>query len=298
MPSRAVAAAAVLGLGLAVGAASAAQEPPSVPPDMRSLFPHRADILVDRPGLTRLPLPPEVLAECQNGLSDLRVIDRAGREVPYLVDGGPPPRSFFEERHSFHPRLLTALRETEERESAPDLLRETYHLSLPEGGPRRHWDLVMNSGRPRFVRRFEIEAVREGEEGSVIARGSVFRLQEPLRQRLAATLPVLDADYLVVTLEGEDELFLEPTFRLEASRVLPDREQVRVDLEVLQTSSHDGRTVVELERPRGLVPDRLVVATATGSFNRRFRVWDQGSGSVSGPLGQATLYRLAGAGDV
>ena len=281
-------------LGLAATAPAESREPSSARPDLRSLFPHRAEIHAERPGLTRLPLPPEVLAECQAGLSDLRVLDSAGREVAYLVDGGPPPRSFFEERRSYQPEILAAYRETEERDSAPDLRRETYHLSIPADEADRRWDLVVSSGRARFVWRFEIEAARDGEEGSLLARGSVFRLREPLRQRLAVTLPPLDAEYLVVRLEGEDDLFLEPAFRLVTSRVLPDHEQVRVDLEVLRRSSRDGRTVVELERPRGLVPDRLDVITSTGSFNRRFEVTDQGSGGVSGALGQATLYRLAG----
>ena len=294
MIARRCVAVAGLVLGLATTVPARGREPAPARPDLRSLFPHRAEILVDRPGLTRLPLPPEVLAECQAGLSDLRVLDSADREVPYLVDGGPPPRSFFEERHSFQPEILAAYRETEQRDSAPDLRRETYHLSLPAGEAGRRWDLVVSSGLPRFVRRFEIEAVRDGEVGSLAARGSVFRLREPLRQRLAVTLPPLDADYLVVRLEGEEKLFLEPTFRLVASRVLPTEEQVRFDLEVLRVSSRDGRTVVELERPRGVLPDRLEVITSTGSFNRRFQVFDQGSGSVSGALGQATLYRLAG----
>jgi hypothetical protein len=269
----------------------------SARPDVRSLFPKRAEIFVDESGLSRLFLPSEVLAACQADLADLRVVDRQGREVPYLVDSGPPPDAALEERLVFRPRFLSASRQTEERESAPDVRRETYHLSLPEGAARR-WDLVLESHRPRFVRRFEVRAVgRDGEE-LLVGEGSVFRLQDPTRESLGTSLPLLDAAYLLVTLEGEEEFFLEPTFRLEASRVLPEGEQVRFRLEIRDSRSRDGRTVVELERPRGLVPDQLTVVTTTGSFKRQFEVWDQGPGSADRPLGRATLYRLQGAAEV
>ncbi|MFQ5349463.1 MAG: hypothetical protein ACE5EG_03350, partial [Thermoanaerobaculia bacterium] len=145
----------------------------STPPDLKSLFPSRAEIYLDHPGLSRLFLPPEILAECQPDLSDLRIVDRGGREVPYLVDGGPPPDAVFEESIVFEPQLLSASQETIERESAPDLLRESYHLSLPEGEPRG-WDLVVESRHGRFVRRFEMTAVQEGREAIPVWEGSLF----------------------------------------------------------------------------------------------------------------------------
>ena len=289
------------GVATAVVAAAAAVALPAVqsPPELASLFPQRAEIFVDEAGLSRLMLPPEVLAQCQPDLADLRVVDRDGRELPYLVDGGPPPDAVFEELAVFEPRLLSASRETEERESAPDLRRETYELSLPEESLRR-WDLVVDSRRPTFVRRFRVTATvaGEGEGEVVIAEGSLFRLLEPRRQKLRATLAATGADRVLVTLEGEGDSFVEPTFRLEASRVLPEREQMRVGLTILRRHSRQGRTVVELDRPRGLVPDQLLVATATGSFNRRFEVWDQGPDGAAGELGETTLYRLEGAAGV
>jgi hypothetical protein len=262
-------------------------------PDFRSLFPNQAAIFVDRPGLSRLPLPPEILAQCRPDLADLRIIDLRGREVPYLVDSGPPPETVLEESVVFEPRLLATSRQTVRSESAPDLQRETYELEVPTG-EARSWDLVIETSRPRFVRWFELRAVREGEEPAAIEEGSLFRLPDPLRERLRVAVPELEADRLVLTLEGEEDFFLEPSFRFEASRVLPAREQLRVDLVVRSRRSQNGRTTVELDRPRGLVPDRLAMVTATGTFNRRIEVRDQGSGSAEAPLGAGTLYRLEG----
>ena len=263
-------------------------------PDLESLFPERADIFVDASGLSRLFLPAEILARCRPDLSDLRIVDPYGREVAYLVDGGLPSETVLEERIVFEPRLLATFRETEERESAPDLLRETYHLSLPAGEPR-NWDLVVGSDRDEFVRRLDVSAVQADGRKTSIETGSLFRLQGPVRERVRATLPTLEAEMLAVTLESEEPFFLEPSFRFEISRMLPESEQVRVDLAVRRSRSESGRTIVEVERPRGLVPDELAIRTATGSFNRTFEVWDQGSGSRNSPLGAATLYRLESA---
>ena len=261
--------------------------------DLRSLFPNRAELFVDEPGLSRLPLPPEVLAACQADLADLRIVDRSGREVAYLVDGGPPPDTAFEELLTYRPRLLATARQTEQRESAPDLRRETYELSLPEGEPRG-WDLVLETTRARFVRRFELLSVAAGRDPEAIAEGSLFRLPGRRQENMRLALPLLAADRLVLILEGEDDEFLEPAFRFEARRALAEPEALRVALEVRASRSRDGRTVVELDRPRGLVPDRLALSTATGSFNRRVEVWDEGPGAGAEPLGSGILYRLEG----
>ena len=39
------------------------------PPDLRRLFPQERDIFIERDGLTRVPVPPDVLAACRPDLS-------------------------------------------------------------------------------------------------------------------------------------------------------------------------------------------------------------------------------------
>ncbi|HEX9731213.1 MAG TPA: hypothetical protein VGG06_04405, partial [Thermoanaerobaculia bacterium] len=60
-------------------------------PELRALFPRQAEITAPGGQLVRLALPPEVLADCRADLSDLRIFDAEGREVPYFVDAGTPP---------------------------------------------------------------------------------------------------------------------------------------------------------------------------------------------------------------
>ncbi|HNC24555.1 MAG TPA: DUF3999 family protein [Opitutaceae bacterium] len=52
-------------------------------------WPQRQPLTVTTPGLTRVVLPAATFDLAQPGLGDLRLIDAAGREVPYLLDTPP-----------------------------------------------------------------------------------------------------------------------------------------------------------------------------------------------------------------
>ncbi len=263
-------------------------------PALESLFPSQADLFVDHGGLARLVLPPEVLASCRADLSDLRVVSASGAEVPFLVDSGIPPEIALETRQSFRPEFLAIEQETVEREGAPNLNRERYELSLPtEKSKTGAWDLIVISRRRHFVRRIEVVVVgADGIEESLVEDGSVFRLSEPLREKTRLTLPVFAGERLAVRLEGEEGFNLEPEFRFESAREIPGRERASVELQALEIRQLDRRTEVELARPRGLVPDLLVLETATGSFSRRVEVWDEGPGSEAESLGSDVLFRV------
>src|SRR5262249_31337675 len=111
------------GVSLAAGVARADQQP-----DLRRLFPFERDIFIDREGLVRLPIPSDVLAASRPDLSDLRVFDADGREVPYAIDAGSPGQKV--EMVQQQPAVVVeARREEIPREHAPALFRETYVLA-------------------------------------------------------------------------------------------------------------------------------------------------------------------------
>lgn len=338
--------AAVLALGLLPATPGAPQGARSRPPELASLFPSRAPITVEprtrrassEGSLARLLLPPQVLSACRSDLSDLRVLDRDGREVPFVVDAGRAADEAVEVLERVTPEILGAAQSTLPREGAPDLRSESYELPAPPPAPPGEgWELVVETDRPRFVRRIVVtgrgadedteersgqaeeadrtpeqpsgapdadEGGREGGDGDAedspetVAEGSIFRLPaapssvERNRERLRLALPDAIPPRLTVTLEGEDASFLEPGFRFERSHRLPGRGRARVPLTPLELRTAGGRTVLELERPRGLVPDVLVLETATPAFSRRVEVWDEGPGSVDAALGSETLYRV------
>ena len=257
---------------------------------LASLFARRAAVSAPAGRLVRLELPPAVLSACRRDLSDLRIVGPGGTEVPYLLHRAPGPGERLEARATVRPRLLGAERHTEGRRGAPPRFRETYELSTPPPPPAgQRWDLVLATGRSRFVRRIQVAVA-----GEPVVDGSVFRLPGPGRERLRLPLPGVSGDRLTVVLEGEGGGFLEPSLRYERVRSIAGGESARVPLPVLERHSAGGRTTIELERPGSLVPDRLVLTTDTPAFDRRVEVWDEGPGAVREPLARDSVFRLPG----
>ena len=86
-----------------------------------------------------------MLAACRPDLSDLRVFDAAGREVPFLIESGAPRRGGGLDAVTVaRTEILDATRETRERERAPSILRESYVIAAPPPPPAgTTWDLVL-----------------------------------------------------------------------------------------------------------------------------------------------------------
>lgn len=263
--------------------------------DLRALFPHEAPISVDTAGLIRLELPPEVLAACRADLSDLRIFDQDEKEVSFLVDSGLDSDERVEMTQLITPQLVNVAQQQIDSETGPSVRQETYDLLMPDEEPTTgSWDLVFDTDRPSFVRR--IQVIGHGSDGTrnvLVTEESIFRILDPLREKLHITLPETDSDRLTLILVGEDGFFLSPGLRFENTRRLSSRERATVELEELRREQLDGQTVVELRRPRGLVPNVLLVSTTTGAFNRPTEVWDDGPGASQKVLAKKILYRLA-----
>ncbi len=263
--------------------------------DLRRLFPEQAAVFVAPPaGLARLKVPAEVLAACRPDLSDLRVFDRRGREVPYVIDTGPEARTRVEVKETVEAAILDVQREEMRREQGPPRQRESYALAAPATAPQAGaWELVFRTDRPRFVRRVDITAeAPDGGPRRIIDDGSLFRLPNIAKEKTRVTLPPLAGARLTVTLEGEDGFYLEPRLVFESARFLDPREEASVPLQELARRQADGRTIVELARPHGLVPDVLRLETATPAFDRTIEVWDVRPGGNDVLLGRASLFRL------
>ena len=281
-----IALAATLAVGTALAAAQGEGE-------LRALFSHQAAIRAERGGLVRLPLPPQVLALCSADLRDLRVFDARERELPFLVDSGRRPDEAIAVRRTFTPRVLGLSREQSEPEGRQLLTREIYAIEAPSGPPEgEHWELVFDVHWARFVREVRVShgPAQQGEQ--VLASGSIFRLDAETERVRLPLLP-LPARKLRVELSGAEEFYLEPSFRFESARNLDALERSSVRLDESAREQRDGLTVITLERPGGIVPDLLRVDTATGSFSRRLRVWDERPGGADALLGGGRVFRVA-----
>jgi len=286
---RAIVIAVVCAAAFGAAAPRAGAQPPV---ELRRLFSHEADIAADRAGLVRLLLPSEVLAACRSDLSDLRIFDSAGKEVAYLLDSSRGDR--VEATESFRAGVVGLKRESSNPEDGPPTSREVYEIQAPPRPPETgRWDLVFAALPPRFVREVKIAVTAIGaDEGALVSGAPLFRLDRDT-QRMRIPLPPFSAETLTVTIEGKESFFVEPSFRFESARVFDELKRAVVPLREVSHVRRDGKTIVELARPSGLVPDLLRVETATGSFDRGADVWDVRPGSADVRVGRGRLYRVA-----
>lgn len=281
----------ILATALALAAPAAAEAPSR----LRTLFPREAPVHAPGAGLAVLELPPEVLAACRADLSDLRLFDAEGREVPYRLDRGAPTGTVERLVRRWEQAPLDVERESVAREGLSPLLREIYHLAPPPEPGDDPWDLVVETPHRSFVRRVRVE-VRGGGESPLVREESVFRLVDPLREKLRVSLPPLgpplEQGRIVVTLEGDDGFHLSPRLRLETGQWVSARPPTPVELREVGRQTETGRTVVVLARPRGLVPEALRVATSAPAFHRAVEIWDEGPGAGPGPAGRGSVFRV------
>ncbi len=278
-----------------------AQPPPG------SLYEHQAEILSSAQGLVRLPLTGEVLRQCGEDLSDLRVF-RNGAEVPHFVDAHGRTAEPAERRFSLSP--VSAERDLREVEGAPTRATEHYVVVRPlEATPDRAWRIEFAPVSSDFVREVVVYA-HDPEQavggasgrGEELARTRIFRLPRQRSERLFVALPArfLDEAQLEVELVG-DGAYLEPVMSL-VSDVRLDGAAENTTLAIpLQEQSREvvgDVTTVELVRPPGVAPDRLIVRTRARTFHLDLEVFDIGAGTFSSApvqtsLGSAAVFRMA-----
>jgi hypothetical protein len=271
----------------------------AVPPALPALFPLEADVAVEGDGLARLPLPPEVLSRCRRDLSDLRLFDVAGREVPFVVDAGAPPDAETVVVTSMDVRVEDTSRETRQQGREPAVRRETFTLAVPREVAKGGWDLVLVTRAERFVRRARVTTDGSPSGLRTLWAGSVFRLPgSGDQERVRVPLPPLYSAEAAVTLslEGQEGFFVEPTFRFERRTPRPGAELMRVGLVARSVRREGPLTVAELDRPAGIVPDLLEIGTTTPFFERHVEALDEAVAHGRRVLGGGMVLRVPAGG--
>jgi hypothetical protein len=246
------------------------------PPDVARLFSHEADVSAPGYGPFRLDLTEEVLAECRPDLSDVRLYDAGGREIPWVLDSAVRAPQGTGERLAY--RTAPALDATQTREGpprAPTGFRETYVIAPPGEAPSRaEWSLVLDVRRPVFVA--SIRVVEVGAVERELVSTSVYRMASPTRERLRFAVPGTSAANVRVEITGQDG-YLEPLLAWEATRVVRTATTMTVPLEIVERRAQAGETVLVVRRPPGMIPDRLRFSTSTPAFARAIRIDDTSS---------------------
>lgn len=251
--------------------AARAQEPPEV----GRLFSHEADVGAEGSGPFRLPLSSEVISRSQPGLSDVRLYDASGREIPWLLDSACRFPAGTGERLLY--RTAPALETAREREGTPHEptgYRESYVIAPPgEAPPRAGWNLVVDVRREAFVAAIRvIELGPDGAERELVST-SVYRMQAPTRERVRFAVPGTTALGLRVEITGQDG-YLEPLLGWEATRLIRTPTTMTIPLVIAERREEAGQTILVVTRPPGMIPDRLRFSTTTPAFARVLRIDD------------------------
>jgi hypothetical protein len=274
---------------------ASADAPQSV--TLRALFPKEAEVTVEKPGVSRLLLPSEIIGACRPDLSDLRLLDSSGNEMAFLLDGGVDSNAKVEAIESAEATVIDVDREEIRREGGPTIYRETYQLTVsgaaPVGG---QWEIVVKTAQPRFVRRLNVSVVEsDGSLTRLVENASLFRLPElpgASNEHVSFPLPAFSGTRLAVAFEGEDGAYLAPAFELKAKRAIETATALVVSLEEIGRHAAEGWTVIELSRPPGLAPDVLKVETTTPWFRRPIIVRDRVRDDDGIVLGSAEVFRF------
>ena len=129
-------------------------------PNPAELFPEQAEVFVDSAGLSRLELPNEVLTRVAADLSDLRLFDSQGREVPYSIEAGLPELDGPEFDTSHPLNVISVDRSTSVPERGQTRYREVYVLELDQAVPLEgRWQLRFEHAIRDFVRRVDVDAI-------------------------------------------------------------------------------------------------------------------------------------------
>lgn len=256
------------------------------PEQMRAMFSQQAGVATPgNPGdWARLPLPEEVLTQVDRDLADVRLVDAAGRLVPFVIQRERP---IDPERQVRLVQLSATRKETPAGPGTPNVFEETAIFALPTARARTP-RVEFTTSSSRFVRRVQIDALTETGDVAGHLETTFFRI--PWAERLGVWMPALERNVtkLRVVLTGQDDGFLSPT----AYATFAERGPPKTTLEwpITEAPTTEGKTTVfKFDRPRGLVAMRLSVKTSTPWFNRQVTVK-----SANGVLAEGRVFRQNG----
>lgn len=233
------------------------------------------ELPVARPGLVAVTLPGDTLDAAKSGLEDLRILDPAGREVPWAPEQSPRPRPGPRPAASFE-TILT--------EGATELRIVT---GLDE--PLARVELEMSSWD--FVKAARIEESADGRDWSLVRDGEPLFSAPGGARKTSIELPPARRPRLRVTLDDRRSRPVPVT----AVRVVPvsppppSAEPVEVDL--VDRRDAPGLTRLRLRFPgKHLRLSEVRIDTPEPVFQRRVELSVEGDGR-SQVLSGDTIYR-------
>ena len=246
-------------------------------------WPSRPPLPVERAGLHKLALPPSTLGLARPGLEDLRLLDPAGREVPFaFTSPAPAVPAATRAPASFRVSLS---------DSATQLLLET-GTTTPLAA------LTLTTPAPSFLKAVRLEISPDGERWETLAeRTALFR--QFGAEQLRLDLPRRAASHLRITIDDTRSRpvpFTGATLHL-VGAATPPEVTLPIPVRVLRREEFAGESVLTLDLGGAHVPLATVAfATAEPLFARTitFAVRElRDDTAVERTLGTGSIWRVA-----
>jgi hypothetical protein len=241
---------------------------------------HRQALNVAEPGLVRVDLTPASFDAAGPQQEDLRVIDPAGREIPFLLDRPPAPVARMIRPSSFDVRLAAG----------------STQVTVATGTTDRLSALFLETPSPFFLRAASIEISENNSDWAALDQGvPIFRqwgaerLELPIGGRTAAYVRVTIADNRAAPLPFTGARLL--------SEPAPAPELVPVGSRVSGRDEFAGETVLTLSLDASHMPlAALALDTREPLFMRRVKVCVRevrDAVPAERTIASGTLYRIA-----
>ncbi len=215
---------------------------------------NRQPLSVESAGLVKLALPPETLGLARAGLEDLRLLDPAGREVPFVFTLPAP--------------AVPALTRTP-RVFQTTLANSTTELLIGTDTTTPLESLTLTTPAPAFLKAARLDLSNDGEQWETLAEGAVLfrqfgaeQLRFDLKRRTASHLRVRIDDSRSRTVP-----FTGATLHLAGST--PPEVTTPITVRVVRREEFAGESVLTLDLGGANVPlASLEFATAESLFAR------------------------------
>jgi hypothetical protein len=269
---------------LLIGVAAVATMAQQPSDDERSAWRYRRSLtppVAVAGAIVAVPLPADVQAKSAQGLRDVRLVDAAGREVPYLVHEDTAR----EVEHRWTGRLAEAQRE-----------RREFSTWTVDFGERIAFDrLELDVPSLDFTKRMSVDVSDDQVNWRELGR-DYWVFDRPWQgsrvHGTAIALPMIDARY--VRLQGDDTssppLGVRGVTAVRREAIVGTRWSEETGLDVVSTEG--GRTRYRVALPDGYPIRRLALDADDGSFARQVRVVELGRNGGERTVGEALLYRL------
>lgn len=250
---------------------------------------YRQALEVPAPGLVEVALPPATFDAAQPGLTDLRLLDPAGREIPYVIERGRNGVSPLAPKRSQPVNSFTVT-------SGPD--STTLLIQPGPAGPLAALELATRA--PFFLKGAHVDISANGLDWESLGPAMpLFRqfgaeqLQLPLNGRKAAFVRVTLDDFRSRPVDFSGARVLVSPERA----ALPAPPTITVDATIRQREEFAGETVLTVTLPGARLPLAAFSFEATDPlFTRRVHVTvREFNGDQPGEraIANGTLYRVA-----